>query len=155
MLARYRRTTTPWTLPRTRPTDYIVNFAVNLSDVVHGKVDGIVNPGVVDGKVYGVVWWTEIEEGRRLPTKTWSLSATGRRKLRLTCVPGMARSLRSESLRARYRRSRREAEGQLRHREVGWGGSPRRKHGAMNKNRIWGVVHSGPAGTWLAKSSIL
>jgi len=33
----------------------------------------------------------------------------------------------------------------------GGGGSPTRKHGAMNKNRIHGVVHSGRAGIRLRR----
>jgi len=48
-------------------------------------------------------------------------------------VPGMVHNWRSESFRARYKRSRREAEGQLRRREAGWEGSPTRKYGQTDR----------------------
>src|SRR5229473_6657767 len=77
-----------------------------------------------------------------------------RKKLRVfagnsppTCVPGMARNYVGESPTARFSQSRRLAEGQGRHREVGSEGSPTQSGGAMNKNRILGVVHPGRAGT--------
>jgi len=64
-----------------------------------------------------------------------------------TCVPGMARSESGASPDTRCTQSRRLAEGQGRRREAGSGGSPRQNRGAMNKNRIRGVVHPGRAGT--------
>ncbi len=62
-------------------------------------------------------------------------------------MPGMARYFVGESPMARFTQSRRQGEGQGRRREAGSGGSPIRTRGAMNKNRIRGVVHPGRAGT--------
>lgn len=64
-----------------------------------------------------------------------------------SCAPGMARYLVGASPTARLSQSRRQGEGQGRRREAGSEGSPIRNCGAMNKNRIGGVMHPGRAGT--------
>ena len=64
-----------------------------------------------------------------------------------TCAPGMARYFIGVSPMARYSQSRRQGEEQGRRREAGSGGSSIRNCGAMNKNRILGVMHLGRAGT--------
>jgi len=60
----------------------------------------------------------------------------------------MARFCRTCGGSRRTTQSRRQGEGQVRRREARCGGSPIQSCGAMNKNRIWGVMHPGRAGTW-------
>jgi len=60
----------------------------------------------------------------------------------------MARYFIGASPMARFSQSRGQGEGQVRRREARCGGSPIQSCGAMNKNRIGGVVHPGRAGTW-------
>lgn len=90
---------------------------------------------------------------RRLTWRSTSLpSVAGTSRKRAapylkTCVPGMARYFMGASPMARFTQSRRQGEGQGCRCETASGGSPIRNGGAMNKNRIRGVMHSGRAGT--------
>jgi hypothetical protein len=156
---------TDWVKGKKYPV--IVEYAGNRWRTSPGTVEGSnLGYGISGGK--GVIWicMPFVDKKNQMNAATWwgDVDATVeycKKTVNRICteyggdssnvfiagVPGMAHNLRSESLRARYKRSRREAKGQLRCREAGWEGSPTRKYGAMNKNRILGVVHSGPVGT--------